>query len=347
MKITVAIPCYNLEDRISACLESVISQDYQNLEILVIDDCSTDHSVEVINDIISKHPEREIRLIVNTVNQGINIVRNYLINEARGEYMFFIDGDDTIEPGTLSLFYRRMMETHVELVCGCHRKKDFIGNTYLVKQFPEDTVIGDYAYATYIERHIHGYFYQGVMNRLYRLDFLRSHNICCSTDYSIHEDCLFTFKVVQSARSISFIHDITYNYNDVQNSICHQKVDLKFLQVYRAVIKSVIDTENRFESSLKGQQPPYGIRYLLNYICLTNGLLKKCLEADVDKDDKIQLLIWLRAQYRNNNMTWSNIMGPYNKISYLILISPFSYPLFRFYLSHLKTVAKIVRLFDR
>lgn len=342
MKITVAIPCYNLENRISVCLESVIASDYQDIEIFVVDDCSTDCSVKLIKSFIEKHPEREFRFIVNKENIGLNQVRNFFIKEAHGELLFFVDGDDTIEPETLSLLYHRMEDTHVDVVCGCYRKKDFDGNTYLIKQFPDDTIIGDFSYATYIERYISGYFNIAVWNRLYRLDFLRSHNICCSNQYRIHEDCLFTFKVVQNAQSISFVHDITYNYCDCPTSICYQKADVKFFYLFRTLITSVIDAEKDFENSHKDLQVPYGIRFLLNYICLTNGLLKKCLESDVNKKEKNLLLKWLRGLYRDNGMNWNNIAGPYNKISYIILISPFPYPLFRLYLRNLGATAKIV-----
>ena len=80
MKVTVAIPCFNLQDRIARCLESVIAQDYKDIEILVIDDGSTDRSVEVVKSLIATHPEREFRLIINETNLGNNrnTVRKYL-----------------------------------------------------------------------------------------------------------------------------------------------------------------------------------------------------------------------------------------------------------------------------
>ena len=209
MKITVAIHCYNLEERIATCLESVISQDYNDVEILVIDDHSTDRSVGIINDLIRKHPEREIHFIVNETNLGISRVRNLAIDEAKGEALFFVDGDDTIEPGTLSLFHQRMVETNVEVVCGSFRVKDYEGNTYAVKQYQKDTIKGDFAYSSQIENNGWRSFRVAVWNNLYRLDFLRSHKIYCDIHYRIYEDSLFTFRVVQNVRSISFIHDVT------------------------------------------------------------------------------------------------------------------------------------------
>lgn len=342
MKITVAVPCYNLEERIATCLESVISQDFQEMEILVIDDHSTDRSVEIVREIMMKHPEREFHFIVNEVNLGINRVRNMAIDEAKGEALFFVDGDDTIEPGTLSLFHRRMEETDVEVVCGSFRKKDFNGKTYIIKQFPEDTIKGEFAYAHYIEHFVRGSFCVAVWNNLYRLDFIKTQGIFCDTHYKNYEDCVFTFKVALNAQNVSFINDITYNYHDVPTSISHQKIDLGFLQNYRAVIESIVDAKKRFEASHKDMPISPGISFLLNYICLTNGCLKSGMESDVNKKDKKLFLRWLRGHYHKNNINWSNIEGPYNKISFLILNSPFSYLLFRCYFKHLKVVVNIV-----
>lgn len=349
MKITVAIACHNLEDLILKCLESVIFQDYQDLEILVVDDHSTDHSVEVVNKLIMEHPERDLRLIINEKNLGLCEVRNISIDEARGDAIFFMDGDDTIEPGTLSLFHKRMEETGVEVVCGSFRKTDCDGNTLIIKQFPDDTIKGDFAFATYIEKHINGFFWLPIWNNLYRLGFLRTYDIRCATQYRKHEGSLFTFKVALNARSVSYIHDVTYNWQNFPTSITNGiKNSKNFLGDFRAVIKSVIDAKNEFESCHSHMQLPDGIRFLSNYIILTQGLLKWGLESEtIGKKEKILFLKWLRRYYRMNNMNWSNIVGHYNRISYLILMSPFPYPLFRLYFRHLKVVSNIVNYFAK
>ena len=344
MKITVAIACYNLEDRIAECLESVISQDFQNIEILVVDDYSKDHSVEVVNNVIKEHPEREFRLIINKRNQGLCRVRNISINEARGDAIFFMDGDDTIEPGTLSLFHKRMEETGVEVVCGSFKKTDGEGNTHLIKQFPDDTIKGDFAYATYIEKHIKGFFWLPLWNNLYRLDFLKAHNIYCATNYIKHEGSCFTFQICLNAQSVSYIHDVTYNWHESPSSITRQiDFNKEFLKIFRLVIESVIKAKNKFEFQHNNKPLPYGASFLLNYIILTQGLLKRgIMSPSIKTSEKKQFLKWLRRYYRKNNMNLSNIVGPFNRISYLILISPFPYALFRYYFRHLKTVSKIV-----
>ena len=342
MKITVAIACYNLEDRIATCLESVISQDFDDMEILVIDDCSTDHSVEVVNNMIVKHPERTFHFIVNETNLGLCQVRNISIEEAQGEAIYFIDGDDTIEMGTISLFHRRMIETGVEVVCGSFRKIDTKGNPYIIKQFPDDTIKGVFAYSSYIEKNIKDFFWLPIWNNLYRLEFLKTHNIRCATHYRKHEGSLFTFKVVINAQSVSYIHDVTYNWNDVPTSITNGiKLNGHFLEDFRAIIESVVDAKSEFESCHKNQPLPQGARFVLHYIILTHGKLRSGLQSEyIDRKDKKQFLKWLKRLYRANDMNWSNIVGRFNRVSYLILISPFPYILFRFYFRHLNTIAK-------
>lgn len=349
MKITVAIACYNLEDRISVCLESVISQDYKDIEILVIDDHSTDCSVEVVNNIIGQHPERDFRHIVNETNQGLCNVRNISIHEAHGDAIYFMDGDDTIEPGTLSLFHQRMVETGVDVVCGSFRKTDLEENTILTKQFPDDTIKGDFAYASYIEKHINAFFWLPIWNNLYRLDFLRSHNIYCATHYRKHEGNLFTFKVALNASSVSYLHDVTYNWCNVPDSITNGIIrNRKFLDDFRVMIESLIDAKNNFVSYHKIQSLPAGIRFLLNYIILTQGLLKLGLQSEnISKKEKKLFLKWLKELYRDNNMNLNNIVGSFNRVSFLILISPFPYALFRFYFRHLKSIVKIINYFAR
>ena len=341
MKITVAIPCYNLQDRISACLESVIVQNYKDIEILVIDDCSTDKSVEVVNGFIALHPEREFRFILNETNQGLCKVRNIAIKEASGDALYYLDGDDTIEPGTLSLFQRRMEEMGGEIVCGSFRKKDADGNTFFVRQYTEDTIHGDFALATYICKHISSSFDVAVWNKLYKLDFLRSNNICCATTHRTYESSLFTFKVALYARHISYIHDITYNQFSVQTSVTHQKKDITYLHTFQAIIQSIFDAKRDFEDRHELITHP-GLLFLISNICMTNGKLKMAMEADIEKAEKKRFLKWLKGVYRRNDMKWSRIVWVYNKISYIILMSPFPFSLFRFYFRHVKAVAKIV-----
>ena len=93
--VSVIIPCFNQESFIEESIESVVSQTYRNIEIICVDDCSTDNSL----DLISKYVDLpNFKLIKNKKNLGVCITRNLAVEAARGTYILPLDGDDTIEP---------------------------------------------------------------------------------------------------------------------------------------------------------------------------------------------------------------------------------------------------------
>ena len=94
-KITVVVPCYNVEKYVAKCLDSIINQTYDNLEIIAVEDCSTDNTYEILKEYLKK--DKRIKLVKNKVNSGLSFSRNMGISEATGEYISFIDSDDYID----------------------------------------------------------------------------------------------------------------------------------------------------------------------------------------------------------------------------------------------------------
>lgn len=95
-KVSVIIPCFNQELYIEETVKSVLAQTYPEIEIIVIDDCSTDNSTQIVNNLISKN--KNITLIKNQSNMGVIFSRNNGISNAAGEYILPLDGDDKIAP---------------------------------------------------------------------------------------------------------------------------------------------------------------------------------------------------------------------------------------------------------
>ena len=348
MRITVAIPCYNLENRVSACVESVMKQDFEDYEVLLIDDCSSDNSVKVARRECDKHPEIPYRIIRNEVNMGLSSVRNIAIEEAKGDCLIFVDGDDILVPGALTQLYQKMQETGAEVVCGSFRKMESDGKTVIAeKRYVEDAFYGEYAYSSFVEKHVKGFFNVAVWNNLYRMDFIRSHNLCFPTTYTIFEDCLFTFYVMMYTKSIAFIDAITYHYIKYPASISEQVVDAQWLNSVFCMMDSIFCAFAEFRAIHPDKRIPYGILFLLNYIGLTIGLLKRIVTSDATKEEKVSFLKWLKLQYGKNSIKWKDVVGPYNKISYCILMTPIPYPLFLFYFRNLKPISKMVNFLTK
>ena len=112
-KVSVIIPVYNTEEYIGETLNSIINQTLKDIEIIVINDGSTDNSLRIINE----YAQRDSRITVFTqANQGLSLTRNKGIIEARGEYIYFMDSDDLLENDALNSCYKHSTKGHLDFL---------------------------------------------------------------------------------------------------------------------------------------------------------------------------------------------------------------------------------------
>ena len=115
MLISVIIPVYNVKDYIEKCVGSVIDPSFDDYEIILVDDGSTDGaSPELCDKIAAEHPE--LIRVIHQENRGLGGARNTGIREAKGEYLFFPDSDDTVMPGTVSILANKIKETGADII---------------------------------------------------------------------------------------------------------------------------------------------------------------------------------------------------------------------------------------
>ena len=112
VEISVIIPVYNVAEYLPTCIESVLSQNFKNIELIVINDQSPDNAQKII-DMYAKQDSRVVS-IIHEKNSGVGIARNTGIANARGKYIYFIDSDDFLHPKALQLMYDKMCEYHVK-----------------------------------------------------------------------------------------------------------------------------------------------------------------------------------------------------------------------------------------
>jgi glycosyltransferase involved in cell wall biosynthesis len=120
--LSILIPVYNVEPWLEECLESVLDQGIANIEIIMVDDGSTDRSLAIATAIKNAFPD-SITLIKLAENSGISVVRNTLLNAARGEYIWFVDPDDYLLPGSLDQL-KQIVETQQPDIISCNYRKD-------------------------------------------------------------------------------------------------------------------------------------------------------------------------------------------------------------------------------
>lgn len=125
-KVSIIVPVYNTEQFLEETIRSVIRQEFQDWELLLVDDCSTDQSVQIIETYAAQ--DARIRLIHQTKNKGAAAARNRGVKEAEGRYIAFLDADDLWKPQRLSASLRFMQEKHAGFVFSGYEFADCEGN---------------------------------------------------------------------------------------------------------------------------------------------------------------------------------------------------------------------------
>ncbi len=215
MKISIIIPVYNVAPYIEECIQSVMNQTYKNLEVLIVDDCGTDNSMDLVfrmlgNQEVVVRQNILFRVIHHDRNKGLSEARNTGIEEASGDYIYFLDSDDYIVPNCLELMATKALETHADCI-----ESRFLTSNDDTRKFP----IG------YKEskKEIMNLFYVRTMHieawgRLVKRDLIIKNHLRFFKNL-ISEDVPWSLEVYCLANSFYFIDDKLYIYRKREGSI--------------------------------------------------------------------------------------------------------------------------------
>ena len=118
--VTIAMPVYNAEQYLNESIGSVCRQTWmERIELLILDDCCTDHSIERIKEMAHKHG-LTLSIFRAKQNSGVGVMRNKAIELAQGKYLFYLDSDDIITPDCIETFLRHAQDYDAELIIGSH-----------------------------------------------------------------------------------------------------------------------------------------------------------------------------------------------------------------------------------
>lgn len=218
--VTIGIPVYNVEPYIEKCLLSVLNQTYTNLEILVVDDLGTDHSMEIVDSLQKSHPHGGlIRIVSHEKNKGVGEARNTAIRECKGKYLYFIDSDDYMEPNAIQLLVEQAEKYDTDVAIASHRRVALgSGEELPTYQYTEYQLIqGKDAFANYVCQDLRWHIAIVVWNILFSVDFLRKNNILFYGRKD--EDALFLSDYYSEVNTAVIMPDITYNYVSRPDSI--------------------------------------------------------------------------------------------------------------------------------
>jgi len=212
-EVTIGIPLYNAAPFIRRTMESVLSQTFESIEFLIIDDCSKDKSIEIVTKIKQEHPRgNDIRIISQPHNMGVGPARNRIIDEAQGKYLYFMDSDDLITKQTISLLYTSIKKHDADIAFGSYEKIEIDGEKekHIPYCYPDMTLLkpdglGKFAFRKY------GGLQASVFNYLVDLSFLRNIGIRF-INASYWEDMVFTYQLATYVERAVLHSQITYQY---------------------------------------------------------------------------------------------------------------------------------------
>ena len=211
--VSIGIPVYNVEPYIEKCLLSVLNQTYQNIEVLVVDDCGTDNSMQIVEKIKHSHTRGEsIRIVRHVHNKGIGEARNTVIAECKGQYLYFVDSDDFVESNAIELLIQQSEKYKTDVVIASHRKvrQDSLEElpTYQYSSFL--LIQGKDEFAKYVCADLRWHIAVVVWNILFSVEFLKKNQLLFNGRKD--EDALFLSDYYSEVNNAVILPDITYNY---------------------------------------------------------------------------------------------------------------------------------------
>lgn len=238
-KISVIIPIYNVEPYLSACLDSVIHQTYQNLEIILVNDGSTDTCPQICEDYAAQ--DQRI-VVIHKKNGGLSDARNAGLAIATGDYISFVDSDDLLSLDFYQILLQTLIENEADIVeCGFVK---FDTEIKIIKEYEkENDNIEIFCTETALELLIKDYLQPMVWNKIYCKRVLENLNFPIG---KIHEDVFWTYRVVGNAKKIVKIKNKMYGYRQQVDSISGKKYSLLRLYAVEALEERIEYMKNNF-----------------------------------------------------------------------------------------------------
>ncbi|MBA6224524.1 glycosyltransferase family 2 protein [Colwellia sp. MB02u-18] len=257
MKVSVLIPVYNAEKTIESCLTSVLNQTLKDIEIVVVNDGSSDET-RFILDVIAK-ANHQVKVIHN-INKGVSSSRNCLVENAYGEYLLFLDADDWIDKSTCELLYLHASNYNLDIVVSDYYRERlnkpieycsdlegysdvFSQNKYLLGVFSGDGIVA-------------------VWNKLFRRSLFEEVFFPCELDFG--EDLATLPRIITKSTRVGKLDKAFVHYVECNSSITHTKLSLKVHQIFDAID---ILLEYFSDSSRTSFYRDKIIRYRATHVC--------------------------------------------------------------------------------
>lgn len=231
-KVSVIVPAYNSEDTIRRCLDSILKQTYKNIELIVINDGSTDSTEAICKEYTV---EFDNICLYNQKNQGVSAARNLGIDRATGRYLQFVDADDYIDENMTEQLVSEFERTGNWVICGC------LGHngdtcTAIKTSAPETMNRLETMRALVAPDSVRGY----LVNKLFENEILQKYQLHMRTDIFACEDLIFCLEYAEHIECATYIAEPLYHYIFRDDSVTHKRYSPKrftYIQAFEEIKK--------------------------------------------------------------------------------------------------------------
>ena len=244
--VSIIVPVYNAQDSVARCLESICKQTWKDLEIIVMNDGSTDDSLSICNQFREKDPRI---VVVDKANTGVADTRNAGLLLTQGKYIQFVDSDDLLEPYYTETLVRAAEQHKADLVITPYwmvipynstragHKMEELQNSLGIEPEEHETEVHEYGFLpegiydrdTYARRLLQqpaSFYYSVLWNKLYRRDIILDNKLTFSTEVRWAEDLVFNMGYLEHAQVFVSVPKAGYHYIQNAKSICHTQINL-------------------------------------------------------------------------------------------------------------------------
>ena len=253
--ISVIVPAYNVEKYISSCLNSLLNQTKKEIEIIVIDDGSTDNTLNILNEYKKNNPSKIH--VVSQENQGLSITRNNGIKLSTGKYILFVDGDDEIDINLLKNLWNKLEEFPYDVIAFnvevIYPNKKIIVNPGITSDIKNFNLDSKKKFLTDM--------YCMACNKMYKKDLFKDETLLF-TPNTWFEDVLLMHKLVPNLTSLGYLDFPGYKYYQRKNSITYTYSDK--LKDINFVLEKILEyyKKNDLYSIYKSELEYIYVRYM-------------------------------------------------------------------------------------
>lgn len=279
--VSLVIPLYNVEKYVKDSLFSALKQTFKSIEYILVDDCSTDETMQVVKSIIMDHPRfMDIKILSHDINAGLSAARNTGLLHAQGKYVFFMDSDDEITIDCIEKHYNVIETSGADFTVAdlCLEGAKSIHIRPILCEVEKTLPI-----LSYLKREWN----TSACNKLYKKRFLIENGLLFKNGL-LHEDILWSYEVANKAKVIALVAKATYIYKIRKNSITTYKNNSRKIDSLLFILETISLEWNHGSIPIKYENEYY--RYI-DFWCLNTALLLLNFDGTYSESSKYYLRI--------------------------------------------------------